>query len=159
MPSEISPKPANGPDLGMLVYSLISLFEMPWLGSQSDGHLVVSTLKSPAPLYTSLFDGSWPYLPLPVAMSASWPLPAALDAVDEPEPVLAEVDEPVLAAVVAAADGAVVVALLLLPLLLSPPHAAATSPRIIAAAAGLVHALFFMCLPCAHPPGSACRLP
>src|SRR4051794_41864049 len=119
----------------MLVYSLISLPEMPWLGSQSDGHLVVSTLKSAAPLYTSWFDGSWPYLPLPVAMSASWPLAAALDAVDEPEPVLAAVDEPVLAAVVAASDGAVAGGRLLLPALFSPPPAAGASPAGLPAAA------------------------
>src|SRR6478609_4719335 len=52
MPSARRPKPANGPALGKLMNSLISLSVIPCFGFQSSGHWVGSMVKSFGPLYT-----------------------------------------------------------------------------------------------------------
>src|SRR5689334_10312391 len=74
MPSPSRPKPANGPDLGIEVNSLISLSLMPWVGFQSLGHLEVSSVQPPAPWYSFGLLASWPKPVLaPVALGITSP--------------------------------------------------------------------------------------
>src|SRR4051794_35433861 len=86
MPSPSRPNPANGPDFGIDVKSLISLSVMPWLMFQSDGHLEVSSLKPPAPLKMFLLPASCPNVEFAVAFGMTSPglpltgLVSALDA-------------------------------------------------------------------------------
>src|SRR4051794_13176462 len=136
MPSYTKAKPASGPDFGYDANRSISLFVMPWLMFQSDGHFVVSMLNPAGPTYRFLLFGSWPYLPVPTAGITGPGVVAPAD-VDAPPAVVVA---PAVLAVVPDVAGVVVAAD---PLLLSPPHAAATKPADTSRVAGTTHRCFF----------------